>query len=83
MTVGVEVAAAGTLTVRPAGDSLLRRSVMQVPSAGSTSVTLRPTEAGLRVLKKVGNLRVRARFTWTACGGTARSTVREYTLRLR
>ena len=83
MTVGVEVAAAGTLEVRPAGDSLLRRSVVQVPSAGSTSVTLRPTRAGLRTLRKVGTLRVRARFTWTPCGGPARSTVGEYTLRLR
>ena len=46
-------------------------------------MTLRPTRAGMRTLKRVGRLRVKARFTFTPCGGTGTSVVRPYTLRLR
>ena len=37
----------------------------------------------MRTLKRVGRLRVKARFTFTPCGGTGTSVVRPYTLRLR
>ena len=83
MNVRVRVAAAGTLRVSPVGDSRVRGSVQDVASAGTTTVTLRPTRAGMRILKRVGTLKVKARFTFTPCGGTGSSVVRQYTLRLR
>ena len=83
MQVKVTVAGAGALAVSPANGSLLKSSAQDVPAAGATTVTLRPTRAGLRTLKRVGSLRVTARFTFTPCGGKGTSVVRPYTLRLR
>jgi hypothetical protein len=54
-----------------------------VSSAGTTTIRLRPTKAGVRILKHVGTLRVKARFTFTPCGGTGSSVVHKYTLRMR
>jgi len=83
MAVRVHVEGAGTLAVRPAGDTQLRSSTQDVASAGRTTVTLKPTRAGMRTLKKNGRLGVKARFTFTPCGGTGTSVVRSYTLVLR
>ena len=47
------------------------------------AVTLKPTAQGLRELRKTGELMVRARFTFTPCGGAGSSVVGRYTLRLR
>ncbi len=79
----VSVEAAGQLEVAPVGGSRLRSSSQNAQSAGLISVTLRPTKAGMRVLKRDGRLVVRARFTFTPCGGTGTSLTRNYTLRLR
>jgi ELWxxDGT repeat protein len=81
--VKVTVAAAGRLVVGPVGGSELRTSVRDVESRGTTSITLLPTEAGMRTLRRTGRLRVTARFTFTPCGGDGSSVVREYTLRLK
>jgi len=67
---------------RPVAGSLLRTSVVEVASAGRTTILLRPTRAGMRILRQNGTLRVRARFTFTPCGGTGSSVTRRYTLRL-
>ena len=83
MRVKVTVEGAGTLAVSPAGTSLLKASRRTCPRPGRTTVTLRPTRAGMRTLKRVGKLTVRAKFTFTPCGGTGTSVVRPYTLRLR
>jgi ELWxxDGT repeat protein len=83
MRVRVTVAGAGRLVVGPVDGSPVRRSVRDVASAGTTTITLRPTKAGMRILKRVGRLRVTARFTFTPCGGTGSSVIRQYTLRLR
>jgi ELWxxDGT repeat protein len=83
MKVKASVAGAGRLAVRPVGDSLLKRSVQDLASAGPTTITLEPTRAGLRTLKRVGELRVKARITFTPCGGTGTNVIRQYTLRLR
>ena len=83
LTLKVTVAAAGRLQVAPAGDSPLKTSAQDVPSAGKASVTLRPTRAGMRTLKREGKLRVKARFTFTPCGGSGTTVTRSYTLRLR
>ena len=55
--------------------SFLRRSRVDVASAGTTVITLRPTRAGMRILRQ-------ARFTFTPCGGTGSSMIGRYTLRL-
>ena len=80
----VDVAGAGRLVARPAGGSVgkLKWSVREVDSAGTTAITLRPTRAGLRILRREGQLRVKARFIFTPCGGTGSSVIRQYTLRL-
>ena len=81
----VDVAGAGRLVARPVGGSVgkLKRSVREVDSAGTATITLRPTKAGLRILRRDGQLRVKARFTFTPCGGTGSSVIRQYTLRLK
>jgi ELWxxDGT repeat protein len=85
LTVKVAVAGAGRLVVRPADGSAgkLKWSVRDMASAGTTTITLRPTKAGLRILKQIGRLRITARFTFTPCGGTGSSVIRQYTLRMR
>ena len=82
MRVSVRTEGAGRLVVRPAFGSLLQKVVREVASAGDTTVTLRPTRAGMRQLQKTGSLRVRARFTFTPCDGPGSSVVQAYTLKL-
>lgn len=82
LRVRVKVGGAGRLVVSPVDGSLLRRSVTQVVSAGTTTVTLRPSRAGFRILEKVGRLRVEAQFTFTPCGEAGVSVIRRYTLQL-
>ncbi len=83
MRVKVKVTAAGRLEVGPTQGARLRRSVTEVAHAGTVTVTLRPTKAGLRTLEKVGRLRVEARFTFAPCGGVGTSATRHYTLKMR
>jgi ELWxxDGT repeat protein len=82
-TVKVNVEAAGTLRVAPAAGSLLRKAARVTSAAGTTSITLKPTRAGLRVLRRDGVLKVKARFTFTPCGGAGSSVVRQFVLRLK
>ena len=81
----VAVAGAGRLVARPVGGSVgkLKWSAREVDSAGTTSITLRPTRAGLSILRREGQLRVKARFIFTPCGGPGSSVTRQYTLRLQ
>jgi ELWxxDGT repeat protein len=90
----VSVAGAGRLVVGPASGSLIRTSRQNIRAAGRTTATLTPTRAGMSKLRQslrrahrhggnVGTLRVRARFTFTPCGGTPSSQVRRYTLKLK
>ena len=83
LRVKVAVAGPGTLVVRPVDGSRVQGSVRHLASAGPTTITLRPTRAGMRILRRVGRLRVKARFTFTPCGGTGSSVIRRYTLRMR
>lgn len=55
----------------------------EVPSAGTTTINVRPTEAGMKTLERLGELRVKVRYSFTPCGGTGASLVKSYTLRLR
>jgi ELWxxDGT repeat protein len=81
LRVEVRVAGGGRLVVRPAG-SRFEKVVRDLDSAGTTAITLRPTREGRRLLRQTGRLPVQARFTFTPCGGTGTTKVREYTLRL-
>ena len=83
LRVKVTVQGAGTLHVAPAAGSRIKGSRLEVGRADVVPVTLRPTASGLRQLRKTGELQVRARFTFTPCGGAGSSVVGRYTLRLR
>ena len=83
LTVKVAVEGGGTLVVRPVAGSKLKKSTQVVESAGTTHITLRPTRAGKRVLRREGRLKVRARFTFTPCGGPGSSVTRSYVLKMR
>jgi ELWxxDGT repeat protein len=83
LRVTVSMAGAGRLVVAPAKGSRLKKSVVDVRAAGTAKVTLRPTRAGLRKLHRTGKLRVKARYTFTPCGGVGTVVTRRYTLRLR
>jgi len=73
----------GTLVVRPVADSELKKATRVVTSADTTSITLKPTRAGKRYLKRHGTLKVRARFTFTPCGGAGSSVTHRFTLKMR
>jgi ELWxxDGT repeat protein len=90
----VGVAGAGRLVVGPAGNRLIKTTRQDLPAAGTATATLKPTKAGMTKLRhalrrahrhgrNVGKLGVRARFTFTPCGGTPSSLVRRYTLKLK
>jgi ELWxxDGT repeat protein len=83
LRVKVKVAAPGRIVVRPVGGSLLKKTVKDVTRAGGTKVTLKPTAAGVRQLQRTGTLKVRAKVSFTPCGGTASSITRTYTLSMR
>ena len=83
LSLRVRVDMAGRLAVDPVAKSRLKTSRKDVASAGGTTVTLVPTRAGMRTLKRTGTLKVKARFTFTPCGGDGTSVVRQYTLKLK
>jgi ELWxxDGT repeat protein len=83
LMVKVVVAGGGSLVVRPAAGSKLKKSVRVLGSAGTTRVTLKPTRAGKKILRRDGILKVRAQFTFTPCGGAGSSVTRPFTLKMR
>ena len=83
MKVKVHVDATGRVAVAPVGDSKLKRTAKDSATGERVTVTLAPTKAGVRKLKRTGKLRVKARFTFTPCGVTGSNVVRRYTLRMR
>ena len=83
MKVKVDVDATGRVNVAPVGNSKLKRTFKDSATGGRVTVTLTPTKAGVKKLKRTGKLSIRARFTFTPCGVTDTSVVRRYTLRMR
>ena len=90
LTLQVGLPGAGTLKVAPVRKSPVRRVLVSVTSAGSAEVTLKPTRAGLRRLRKqlrrgvrVAKLRVVARFTYRPSSGEANTKRGVYTLKKR
>jgi len=94
LTLKVRTAGAGKLVVgAPRGD-LLKEATYHPRKAGRTEVTLRPDAAGQRKLERalreahrhgrqVGKVAVRARFTFTPCGGVPSTQVHRFTLMIR
>lgn len=74
---------AGTLEVRPVDENLFKTVVRDLPGADRFTVRLEPTRAGRRALKRRGEVRLRARFTFTSCGGAVDKVTRSYTLKMR
>jgi hypothetical protein len=79
----IAVAEAGRLVLRPADGSPVKTSAKDVASAGTATITLEPTEPGMRTLRRAGKLRVKARFTFMPSSGSGSSVIGQYTLRLR
>ena len=51
--------------------------------AGKVKITLRPTKAGARILRRKRKLKLNLRVTYTPTGGTAKSKTKKVTLRLK
>ena len=81
--VKVSVDATGRVAVAPVGKSKLRRTFKDSATGKTVTVTLTPTKAGVKKLKRTGKLAIKARFTFTPCGVTGTSVVRSFTLRMR
>ena len=90
----VRVRGAGHLVVEPGRRGRFVVVNEHLRSAGRTKIVLEPTTKGMRQLERalreaqregreVGRLRVKARFTFTPCGGEPSSQTRRYVLKLR
>ncbi len=62
---------------------LVKKSRKVATKAGRVNLAIRPTKAGKRVLRRKRKLTVRLRLTFKPTGGTARSTLKKVTIRLR
>jgi hypothetical protein len=91
-TFTVRVPAAGTIVVvgranlpRPRASVVRRigRVRLTVSQGGTYRATLKPSAAAKRVLRRKRRLRVRVTITYTPQGGTARSSTRTVTLKMR
>ena len=73
--------ARATATKKKKKPALIKAVKVTVKAAGTVKVTLKPTAAGKKVLKKKGKLRQRVRITFKPTGGTANSTVKTITIK--
>lgn len=79
------VTALATATV-PAGAAkkiTVAKLTRRATRAGKLKLTLKPSKAALRHLKRRGRLRTSVKLTYTPTGGSARSTTRKVTLKLK
>ena len=93
LTIGVSLPGAGTLKLGPSGKALVK-VVSRTVAKGTTSLTIKPTRAGKKQLKKklaqalaagrkIGKLKVVVAVTFTPKGGSARTLTKTYTLKLK
>jgi hypothetical protein len=61
--------------------ALVKTVRVNVAKAGKVKVTLKPTAAGKKVLKKKGKIRQKVRITFTPTGGTPKSTTKTITIK--
>ena len=85
-TVRVRVFTDGAGTLSVARNRWIRGSSRDVEPSGDDgarfNVTLEPTRAAKRVLRREGELKVTAKFTFNSCGGAVSSVTHHYTLRM-
>jgi hypothetical protein len=91
--VTVVVPGPGTVTAQPAGataarvtaaakkKALVKTTRKVATKAGPVKLTIKPTKAGKKILKKRKKLTVRMKFTYTPTGGTANSTFKKVTIK--
>jgi len=60
---------------------LVKSVRVNVKAAGVVKVTIKPTAAGKKVLKKKGKLKQKVRITFTPTGGTPKSTTKTITIK--
>ena len=63
--------------------TLVKRTRKVATKAGSVRLRLKPTKAGQKVLRHKKKLTARMRFTFTPSGGTAKSTFKKVTIKLK
>jgi hypothetical protein len=83
-TVTAQQVSASTARVSAAAKKkpLVKRARKVATKAGPVRLTLKPTKAGMKVLRLKKKLTARIRFTFTPSGGTAKSIVKKVTIKL-
>ncbi|MBA2419739.1 MAG: hypothetical protein H0V57_01250 [Thermoleophilaceae bacterium] len=87
-TLSIRVPGAGRITVLVRAKNGRRRFTVanirrSVSSAGTYKITIKPNRTARRILKRKGRLKCSVKVTYKPNGGTARSTTRTLTLKLR
>ncbi|NYJ02568.1 ELWxxDGT repeat protein [Nocardioides thalensis] len=83
--VRVYVDSAGLVTADPVDSTLFKHVEREVTGPGGDELylTLEPTRKAKRQLRRTGEVEVRAKFTFTSCGGGKSSVTKRYTLSMR
>jgi hypothetical protein len=83
-TVTAQQVSASTARISAAAKrkTLVKRLRKVATKAGPVRLTLKPTKAGMKLLRHKKKLTARIRFTFTPSGGTAKSIVKKVTIKL-
>jgi VCBS repeat-containing protein len=84
-TVAAQQVSASTARVSAAAKrkTFVKRTKKMATQAGPVTLTLKPTKAGMKLLRLKKKLTARIRFTFTPSGGTAKSTYKKITIKLK
>ncbi|MDQ3720689.1 MAG: hypothetical protein M3350_07930, partial [Actinomycetota bacterium] len=88
-TLSIRVPGAGRITVLVRARNLRRKRFTvanirrSVSSAGTYKITIKPNRTARRILKRKGKLKCSVKVTYQPNGGTARSSTKSLTLKLR
>jgi VCBS repeat-containing protein len=84
-TVAAQQISASTARVSAAAKrkTFVKRTKRMATQAGPVTLTLKPTKAGMKLLRLKKKLTARIRFTFTPSGGTAKSTYKKITIKLK
>ena len=63
--------------------ALIKRTTVIATKAGKVKVKIRPSPAGMKVLRRKGRLKVKVNLTYRPTNGTPRTQVKSVTLKLR
>lgn len=61
--------------------ALIKKTTVKVKKAGPVKVTIKPTKAGKKIVKKKGKLTTKVNITFTPTGGTPRTVVKKVTIK--